>query len=235
MEVLQERIKFGSREIDYQLTFSDRKSLDISVHPDLLVEVKAPFHVSPDLVKEKILDKASWILKQFNFFLSFEPKMPPRRYVSGESHLYLGRLYRMKVIESEVNVVKLSRGYLYIYTADKEDKERIKEQLYAWYKAHAERKFDEYGRPWLKKFERLGVKPSSIEIRSMEKRWGSCTARDRILLNLELVKAPKECIEYVIVHELCHLIHKNHTQAFWALLAEQMPDWEKWKERLERL
>jgi predicted metal-dependent hydrolase len=93
----------------------------------------------------------------------------------------------------------------------------------------------EIAEPLIQRFKRYGVEPSSLYIQYMENRWGSCTPKDKIILNVELIKAPKSCIEYVIIHELCHLLHRNHTSAFYRLLAAEMPDWEKWKVRLERL
>lgn len=225
-----EKIQFGSKEITFRLEFQERKSLGITVHPDQKVTVKAPLDASLEKVKEKVRKRAPWILKQQSFFLSFEPKTPPRKYKSGETHLYLGRQYRLKVINSQEEDVKMMRGYIEIYTADKK---RAKALLQKWYREHAEVKFHQYAEPWIERFKKYGVEPSSIVIKWMEKRWGSCTPKGKIILNMELVKAPKGCIEYVIVHELCHLIHHNHSKAFFELQAKEMPEWEKWKRRLE--
>jgi predicted metal-dependent hydrolase len=227
-----EKIQFGSREIAFELEFQKRKSLRITVHPDRLVTVKAPVDASIDKVKEKIRKRAPWILKQQSFFLSFEPKTPPRRYISGETHLYLGRQYRLKIIPSEEEKVKMMRGYIEVHT---NEKSRAKPLLRDWYRSHAEAKFHEYAQPWIVRFKKYGVEPSSVVLKWMEKRWGSCTPKDKIILNTELIKAPKGCIEYVIVHELCHLAHHNHGKAFFELQTKEMPDWEKWKERLERV
>ena len=83
-------------------------------------------------------------------------------------------------------------------------------------------------------FEKYGVTPSSLYIQEMENRWGSCTPKGKIILNAQLIKVPRPCIEYVITHELCHLVHPDHTKAFWELLQKEMPDWERWKNKLER-
>src|SRR5690625_525511 len=95
-------------------------------------------------------------------------------------------------------------------------------------------KFAEYAEPLIQRFKKYDVEPKILFIQNMETRWGSCSAKGNIILNPELIKAPKPCIEYVIIHELCHLIHRNHTKAFFRLLSKEMADWEKWKERLER-
>ena len=225
-------IQFGSKKIVFALEYQDRKSLGISVHPDRTVRVKAPLDSSIDKVREKIKKRAPWILKQQSYFLSFEPLTPPRRYVSGEGHLYLGRQYRLKINISEDEFVKMKRGFLEVCT---KDKSHVKDLVLDWYYKHAIAKFHEYATPWIVRFKKYGVEPSSIVVKWMEKRWGSCTPKGKIILNAELIKAPKGCIEYVIVHELCHLVHHNHSKAFFELQTKEMPDWEKWKERLERV
>lgn len=232
--MLKEKIQFGSREIWFDLVFKERKTLGITVKPDQSVFVAAPRGASIDKIKEKVKKRAPWILKQKSYFLSFEPLTPPRRYVSGETHLYLGRQYRLKVSETSENLVKLKGRFLEVSTQDRNDTEFIKTQVLRWYKIHAQTKFYQYAHPWIEKFTKYGVRPTSIEIRLMEKRWGSCSPKGKIILNLELIKAPKGCIEYVIVHELCHLVHPNHNKAFWDLQSKEMPDWEKWKDRLEK-
>ena len=227
-----EKIQFGSKEIAFNLQFQERKSLGITVHPDQEVTVKAPLDAPMEKIKLKVRKRAPWILKQQSFFLSFEPKTPPRRYISGETHLYLGRQYRLKIIESAEEKVKMMRGYIEVHTLSKR---KVKPLLQEWYRKHAEVKFYQYAQPWIVRFKKYGVEPSSIVIKWMEKRWGSCTPKGKIILNTELIKAPKGCIEYVIAHELCHLVHHNHSRAFLELQAKEMRDWEKWKGKLEKM
>ncbi len=228
----EQSIQFGSRKIVFDLEFQDRKSLGITVHPDRKVKVKAPLDAPLDRIKEKVKKRAPWILKQQSYFLSFEPIAPRRRYVSGESHLYLGRQYRLKIYNSDKETVKMRHGLLEVFT---EDKSRVKKMVTDWYARHAELKFKEYANPWIERFRKYSVEPSAVVIKWMEKRWGSCTPKGKIILNIELIKAPRGCIEYVIVHELCHLVPHNHSKAFFELQAKEMPDWEKWKDRLERV
>jgi predicted metal-dependent hydrolase len=228
----EQSIQFGSRDIVFDLEFQDRKSLGITVHPNQKVKVKAPLDAPLEKIKEKVRKRAPWILKQQSYFLSFEPLTPPRRYVSGESHLYLGRQYRLKVYDSEEETVKMQRGQLDVFT---KDRSKVKKMVTDWYDRHAELKFREYAAPWIKRFEKYSVEPTAMVIKRMEKRWGSCTPNGKIILNTELIKAPKGCIEYVMVHELCHLVHHNHSQAFFELQTKEMPDWQKWKDRLERV
>ncbi len=224
-------IAFGTQHIAFHLEYRARKSLGITVHPDRRVTVQAPLDAALEKILEKIRRRAPWILRQQRYFLSFEPLTPPRRFVSGESHLYLGRQYRLKIYPAAENAVKLQRGFLEVYTAERT---AVPALVADWYRRRAELKFREFAAPWVERFRRYGVAPSEIAVKAMDKRWGSCTPKGKIILNTELIKAPRRCIEYVIVHELCHLAHPNHSPAFFALLAQEMPDWEAWKERLER-
>lgn len=227
-----EKIQFGSKEIQFQLEYHQRKTLGITVHPDRQVVVKAPLDAPIEKVKEKITKRAPWILKQQSFFLSFEPRTPPRKYIGGESHLYLGRQYRLKIIPARKEVVKLMRGYIEVHTLDKK---RVKPLLLEWYRARAIVKFHQYAAPYIEAFQKYSVLPTEIVIQWMDKRWGSCTPKGKILLNTELIKTPRRCIEYVIVHELCHLVHYNHSKAFFELQEREMRDWAYWKEQLESL
>lgn len=225
-------IQFGSKKIDFQVEFSARKTLGITVTPDLDVLVKAPIDSSIEKIKEKLLKKAAWIIIQQSFFLSFQPKTPPRKYVGGETHLYLGRQYLLKIESGKKDSVKLKGKYIVVQTSDKS---RVKGLVKDWCLAHAKAKFNEIAEPLIQKFRRHKIEPESIVFRDMPTRWGSCTPKGKIILNPELIKAPRGCIEYVIIHELCHLIYHDHTRKFIELQTKEMPDWEKWKMKLENL
>ncbi len=224
-------LNFGSKVIEYRLEFSQRKTLGITVTPELEVKVKAPIGATEENINKIILKRAPWILKQQSLFLAYYPKQEPRQYISGETHFYLGRQYRLKVIKGDEDSVKLTGRFINVTRSEKSD---VKVLLENWYLGHAETKFREYCDEWSGRFSKYNVKPEEIIIKPMSRRWGSCSAKGRIILNPELIKAPKGCIEYVIVHELCHLVHFRHNAKFMALQSKMLPSWEKWKERLER-
>ncbi|HKB46013.1 MAG TPA: SprT family zinc-dependent metalloprotease [Chitinophagaceae bacterium] len=226
------QIQFGSKQIDFCLEYSDRKSLGITVTPDLSVLIKAPVDTSLQKVKEKLRKKAPWIIRQQDFFLSFHPKTPPGRFIGGETHLYLGRQYRLKILKSKIESVKLKGGFIEVVATDKS---RAKQLVNEWYLQNAKIKFHAIAQSLIDKFKKYKVEPSSIVLQEMPTRWGSCTPKSKIILNPRLIKAPKACIEYVIIHELCHLIHHDHTQKFIDLQTKEMPGWEKWKMKLEKL
>lgn len=223
-------IEFGSETIYYSLLFADRKSLGITVHPNRSVLVKAPNGSSISKIESKIRKKAPWILKQKSHFLSYEPRITERKYVSGETHYYLGRQYQLKVIIDDLEMVKYTGRFIEVYT---KDRSRVKDLLDDWYREKANYWFYKLSEPLVSRFKKYDVSPERIEINQMKYRWGSCSAKGRILLNPELIKAPKMCINYVIIHELCHLVYRDHTKEFFRLQSQEMPDWEKWKYKLE--
>jgi predicted metal-dependent hydrolase len=226
-------VRFGKQRIPFSLEFRDRERLAISVHPDRTVTVAAPNSRSMEEVIERVQRRAAWIVKQRAYFDQFHPLTPTRMFVAGETHLYLGRQYRLKVVEDAKLSVKLKGRFLWVHLLDRADATRIEQLLSQWYRAHAEPIFARRLDECLRSARSLNVDRPELTIRKMAKRWGSCTKSGRILLNLELVKTPLYCIEYVIMHELCHLRLHDHSPEFYRLLARCMPDWEQRKRRLE--
>lgn len=231
-QITKDHILYGATVIEYDIEFVQRKTLSICVNPDGLVYLKAPANVTLEQIRKKVHKRACWILRQKRFFESFGSPTTKRRYVSGESHLYLGRQYMLRVKESNVNAVHYQNNIIEIECRHKKDAGIL---LQTWYRKRADIKFPEYAKPIIEQFSAYGVKPQSLSIKKMDKRWGYCTTDGHISLNQRLICAPRCCIEYVITHELCHLIHRNHTKAFYDLLSKEMPHWEKWKNKLERI
>jgi predicted metal-dependent hydrolase len=227
-------VLFGGDRIDFRLRRTNRRTLAITVRPDLGVLVTAPKNAAMETVLGKVRKRAGWIKRQQRFFREFLPQTPPRRYVSGETHRYLGRQYRLKVVEAEEPIVKLVGRFIWVRTPKKHDSARVRNLVEAWYLAHAKERF---ARNLAESAARLGTRlanPPRMLLRRMPNRWGSWTRRGLIYLNPELVKAPGSCIDYVVTHELCHLVHGHHGPAFYRLLSRVMPDWEQRKRRLER-
>jgi predicted metal-dependent hydrolase len=230
---MQHRIKYGSKTIRFDVVYAARKSLQIEVYPDRHILVKAPAGTDIDEIETRMLRRSRWISKQLDYFQQFEPRTPARTYVGGETHLYLGRQYRLKILQAEQCGVKLVRGYFLVSVNGSPTPKIIMALLDQWYAEKATKQFHEaFERCW-PKFEKRGVPKPDIQIRKMKSRWGSLSAKGRLTLNTDLVRAPKECIDYVVTHELCHLKHHNHSPAFYELLEKSMPDWKKRKHKLE--
>lgn len=231
MKDLSDSTRWGNTTIPYRYRYTKRKTLGISVHPDLTVTVKAPEGTSPEAIREKVRHKGAWIRRAWREFELYLPKQPARRYVSGETHRYLGRQYRLKVVEGEGKGVKCLRGHFWVTTTDT-DPATVQQLLDNWYREHARTILRERLDECYRLAARENVPEPMLRIQKMTSRWGSCSEKGRILLNLELIKAPKDCIDYVITHELCHLKEKHHGPKFWKLLEKLMPDYEKRRKKL---
>lgn len=231
-QITRDHIQYGATIIDYVIEFAQRKTLSICVNPDSSVCLRAPIDATLEQIQQKVHKRASWILKQKRFFESFGTSTTKRQYISGESHLYLGRQYMLRVKENNVNAVHYQNNIIEIECRHKKDAGIL---LQTWYRQRANVKFQEYAQPIIEQFSIYGVKPQSLSIKKMDKRWGYCTIDGHITLNPRLICAPRCCIEYVITHELCHLIYRSHNKEFYALLTKEMPHWEKWKNKLERI
>lgn len=233
MKSVQHVIEYDGAVIPFALSYSARKRLQITVNPDQSVSVSAPEDATVAEVVERVNRRARWIIRQILYFDRFKPIQPPRRYVSGETHLYLGKRYRLKVVQSELTKVVLSRGYLQVMTEYSKDSDHVKKLVEKWFRAHAvqtlSRRFD----MCVERMKRFDLPEPVLAFRKMKTRWGSCSSNQRITLNVELVKASVDSIDYVITHELCHLLCPNHGKDFYRLLEQVLPDWERRKEQLE--
>jgi predicted metal-dependent hydrolase len=228
-------LHFGDTEIEYALTYAARKTLAIHVHPDRSVTVKAPAGSNLAAVEGFLRKRAPWILRKQAEFAALPPKQPPRRYVSGESFSYLGRHYRLKVSEGEREWVKLARGYLEVTTPNKANTAYVQAQVELWLRRQAQRHLHERVVALLPRFKPLALAEPELAVRAMKSRWGSCTGKGKITLNLHLMRAPRPCIDYVVVHELCHLVEHNHGKGFYALMDRVMPEWRKRREELKQV
>ena len=227
------RVSYGNTTIEYALTYAERETLAIHVHPDATVAVEAPLESEFPEIEKRLRKRAAWIVKQQRNFRLYSVAFPPRKYVSGETHRYLGCQYRLRVIESDSppEIVRMDRGYITIFTFSKSP-DHVKKVLEGWFRQRAQTIFTEQVEKWIPRFERFGVKKPQVIVRKMKSRWGSCTAKGKITLNFKLIQVPKKLIDYVIVHELCHLIEHSHSNEFYALLSRIMPDWEERREKL---
>jgi hypothetical protein len=227
-------LKFGSRQIPYRLQRKDRKCLRVVVSPELTVDVFAPRTVNDDQIHLSVKKKAPWIARTLDKLESYHPLPAPKRYVSGETLVYLGRQYRLKVVKGSRQSAKLMGQFLQVWVEDKSDIQSVKKAVDQWYRKRARETLDRYLKKCYTVASRHGVPEPLLIIRKMRRRWGSCSSKGRITLNINLIQVPVHCIEYVIMHELCHLKHNNHAKAFYSLLIRCQPDWRKRKETLDK-
>lgn len=226
-------VAHGKENIEFSLFHVDRKTLEIAVHPNQTVVIKAPLGIDEEEIKTRVARRAGWIIRQRDFFRQFDPRTPARSYVGGETHLYLGRHYRLRIGGGNHDVVKLTRGYFEIEVKGDISPEKVKSLLEGWYRDRAAVKFREsFDRCW-PSFAKLTSAKPRLQIKRMRKRWGSLSANGMLALNTDLIRAPRECIDYVIIHELSHLRYADHGPEFYRFLDKVMPDWEKRKHKLE--
>jgi len=227
-------IIYAGRTIDFSIARSDAARLSITVEPDLSVRVVAPKVRSLTEVIGRVRRRGAWIVRQLEDLERFFPKQPPRRYVSGESHRYLGRQYRLKVQGADgPSAVKLKGAYIHVAANVPQDAEEVKSLLDDWYRRHARVVFEACVAEAIDRHRRHGLRCERLRIQTMKSRWGSYTASGTILLNPALIMAPRACIEYVVIHELCHSVVPHHGPKFEALLTRCLPDWRDRKARLE--
>ncbi|MBL1261277.1 MAG: M48 family metallopeptidase [Thiotrichaceae bacterium] len=208
----------------------------IKVHPDQRVVATVPHDATSDAIQNAVLKRARWIWQRIKEFASQHNYVLPREYASGETQFYLGRRYVLTILNrpNEVTSVKLLRGKLEV-TLPHEDANRskqVKALIDQWYLHHAKNIFHMRLQGVLPKATWVEGIPS-FRIMAMKKQWGSCSTKGTLMLNPHLVKASKECIDYVILHELCHISEHNHSKKFWRLLTQVMPHWKELKAKLD--
>lgn len=232
---MQMDLSFGARQFVVDVVTGDRKRLSVTVHPDLRITAKAPAGYELEVIRQRLEKRASWIARQLDFFERFQPLPTERKFVSGETHYYLGRQYRLRIQPGEIARVRLIGRFFEMELPDTSNREKARALMLDWYSAHAKDLLSRRLAQYVPTFERMGAVVPEVRYRRMKKRWGSCSGKSVIMLNTELVKAPIHCIDYVIIHELCHLLYPHHDRKFYHLLGRILPDWEKRKERLEKV
>ena len=219
---------------DYEVKKTDRiKTASISVK-DSVVLVTVPRTLSKEKVHEIVAKKRRWIKDKLNYYEKTHNSVKPKEYVSGEGFSYLGRNYRLKVLTGKLNGVQFKNGKLVVhipknYSKDKREK-KIKEFLEEWYQERALVKLQEKTRRLARE---IGVQPNSVMIKSYKGRWGSCNTKQELFFNWNIIMAPNRIVDYVVVHEMVHLIHHDHSKAYWKRLKSVFPDYEDCKEWLK--
>ena len=226
---------YGSKTITVKVYFESRKRLSITVHPDMQVIAKAPSDQPIEKVTAYLKKRAPWIVRHLNYFEDFQPILPPKKYISGETHYYLGRQYRLRIREGEKTQVKLIGKFFQMELTYTNNSSKARDVMLDWYSFHAKQLLTRRVNIYQEYFLKQGAAEPNLKFRQMKKRWGSCSTNGTIMLNTELVKTPIYCIDYVLIHELCHIIYLKHDNGFYTTLRRIMPDWEKRKERLERV
>lgn len=230
-------VPYGDRRLRCDVSrAAGRKQDRVAIHvdPDGRILVEAPQDATDTEIRKALIKRARWVQRRLQEIDDSRRHVLPREYMSGEAVYYLGRRYRLKVLSTQDSPpVRLRSGYLQVAIGSR-DPADVRAALHAWYRARAKRALQMrledvcHRLPWIKQ-----LPPTSL--RPMKSRWGSCSPTGRLTLNPDLVRAPRECIDYVIAHELCHLRVHDHSPRFYRLLEATVPNWKEVKSRLDGL
>lgn len=219
--------------INFEIEYKKRKTFAIEIVPPNKIKVKSPRGISKSKIEELVHSKANWIIKKLEEFKDIEHMQIERRFVDGEIFMYLGKEYILKITQDK-NLkkaeVSICNEFIHVKTP-KIEIEIIKKIMIEWYKIECDKKIRErievYG-------QKLGEMPRIIKVKEQKRRWGTCTSRRDVLFNWKCIMAPIDVIDYIVVHELCHLVHMNHSANFWSLVKSNFPHYEEKKQWLRK-
>lgn len=223
---------YGDYSYVYTVELTERKTLGLEVRPNLCIIVRAPLDTSAYEIEAFLTRKWLWLEKSLGRFGQYYKTHQKKQYLSGESFYYLGRQYMLQVERDSLDMVKLERGKLRVYTTHSiREYEHTKKLLESWF---AKRRKLIFAREYRRAAQQLGYSnPPQLRERSMAKRWGSHTTDSTIYLNPRLIAVPREAIYYVCLHELCHMRNKRHDYDFYRAMETHMPNWRAVKNALE--
>ncbi|MCL3781160.1 M48 family peptidase [Prolixibacteraceae bacterium JC049] len=227
-----QNIKLGN--IDIEVEQKDIKNIHLSVYPpNGRVRIAAPLRMDLDTIRLFAISKLQWIKAQQEKLLQ-QVRETPREYLERESHYFLGKRYLMKIHQANAPAkVELDHKYIHLHIKPNTSPEKRADIINEWYRKQLKQIVPQLITKWE---EVIGVKSNSFGIKKMRTKWGTCnTEAKRIWLNLELAKKPKICLEYIIAHELVHLIERSHNQRFVKLMDQFMPKWRFHREELNKL
>ena len=227
-------VTWGGTHLNYAIRRSARrkKTVAVTVDPAGRILVVAPERLAVARLDALVVRKAEWIARRLRRAEGHGPALAPREFVSGESVLYLGRHYRLKVHPNETGPARLRGGWLHVPArAGTRQAAHVRAALVAWFRRHAAERLPERVEAWRAK---AGVPPPRVVVADQRKRWGSCDHRGTIRLNWRIVQAPMRLVDYVVVHELVHLRHRGHGRDYWQAVGRVMPDYERRREELRQ-
>ena len=224
-------ITINGKELKYNLLRSCRRSVVAKICKDGTVEVRTPLLYTVNDMTKFLQQHWRWLTNHYDKIVE-NAESQNKKFISGETHYFLGEKYELKVVGSDSNSVKIIDNYLIVNC--KSD-ELVEKTLLNWYKKMAVKKFNELLPPIIESFRKYNVSPRKFTIRDMRSRWGSCSRQGNISLNLQLIKLNENCIKQVMVHEMCHLVYFDHQSGFYSLMDKEFPEWKKWKSELKFL
>ena len=218
---------------DVIITKKNIKNVILKVRSDGTVTLSVPCRTSNVFITSFLKSKEQWILKNLEKIKKNSTKAVDKSYKNGDNIEYLGNIYILEILKSSKNFVQIENDKFKVFCNKEINKENIENIVYNWYKKEALKIF----KISLDKYSSLiRERYSDFKIRKMKRRWGSCRYISKLItLNIELIKKPIECIDYVTLHEIAHLKFPHHKKEFWDFISLYMPDWKIRKERLDKI
>jgi predicted metal-dependent hydrolase len=232
--MLKDQSSHNLQDIEFKVIYSKRRTLGISVLPDSSVIIRVPYLTSFKTINRIVQEKSDWIIKHRDSYKGKDKSKLNGLYVTGETHLFRGNKSILKIEKSGKAYIRFYDGIIELGLENTEDAKAIKRMLYRGYKNEALIVFPDIMNKVLNKYDAQMFKPEGLIIRSMKRRWGSCSNKGIITLSTELIKLPDLYIEYVITHELCHLKHHNHGAGYYNLLSGLFPEWRSVRKELRK-
>jgi predicted metal-dependent hydrolase len=212
---------------EYQIKYSNRKTLNISVERDRSIIVRAPHYLTAEKIDKVVQSKRQWINEKLNHTQKYPLIAENKEFVSGETLMYLGKNYQLLIVDEEIEGIDFDQRF----KISKSNQPKANELFKKWYLSQALKKIEPLATKYAKS---LGVVYNQFKTSEMKYRWGSCTPANNIIFNWRIIKAPMYVLEYLVAHELVHLIEDNHTPRFWNILSIQVPNYEKAKNWLKK-
>jgi predicted metal-dependent hydrolase len=228
---MQLTIEHESKLISFQLEYRKRRTIEIRIQPPDTIRVLAPAGLAKGIIINEVKKKAEWICKKLEEYQGLHYVQLKKSYVDGETLLYLGKPYYLKIIDADNKIPRVTRidNILYVYASSREE-EKLKKAIEKWYRQEMVKILGERIQLYQQYFK---VMPSGIVVKEQKQRWGSCTSKRKLLFNWKLIMAPIKVIDYVVVHEMCHMVHMNHSKDFWNLVEDIVSDYKEHKKWLK--
>jgi len=228
-------VQYEDEEIAFKLIRKRVKNINLRIRADSSIMVSANKNVPYEIIEQFVKSKAPWIRKKIGQRKNRQNRQNAGSYRSGEKVYFLGEPYTIIILPAvDGQWVELTGNELRFHIKNESDYSKKEELLYRWLKGKAGPVFNDSVDRILKRLTAYGIARPAVTIRTMKTRWGSCSCdKQKITLNTELIRAPVECIDYVVLHELAHFRHRKHDAGFYELLSAVMPDWKKRKEQLK--
>jgi len=233
MEPQQLSFDYSLSELDYEIVFSRRKTLGLYVYPNGRIVVRAPNRTAKRVIVEFVYERERWALEKRKEFLAL-PQAPAIRYTNGATHHFLGEACQLELRPSTKNDISLCGRLIQVRTKNSAES-LVKKQVLSWFRQQAKVVYAERAAELYPLFSDYDIPRPELSVRRYKSRWGSCSRDGAITLSLELVRYPVPLIDYVLVHEMCHLLEFNHSPRFYQVMTQILPDWKRKKVALESL